>query len=306
MSEELLKYPFSDLPLLYKGNVPINTYHKYCKNVYSQNGEDGILEQLLKELNIEHGTLCDVGAGNGVSPSNTFNLIKNHDFKGIVIESRNHLFRTLCENYKDFPQVSKINGKVYHMAEELLLDTWLTKAQMPEDLDVLSLHVNGEDYNIWNSLKNFKPKIVLLEVNSLRDPMYDELPGKQCTDYKLDLLRENYPHKIASGCSFMSGIKLGMGKGYVPLALTGSNIIFIRFDLTEKLKEFPCTLSNNPYDYMSIYTPIYLQQDRWKTATALIINTAIAAYAHEFNRRDIDIKWINTYLETYLKIYVTV
>lgn len=303
MHEERLRYPFSDLPLLYKGNIPINTYHKYCKNVHSQNGEDGILEQLLKELNIAQGTLCDVGAGNGVSPSSTFNLIKNHEFKGIVIESKSLLFRTLCENYKDFPQVSKIKGTVCHMAEELLLDSWLTKAQIPEDLDVLSLH-GEEDYNIWSTLKKFKPKIVLLEVNTFRDPIYDELPGKQCTEYKVDLLRENYPHKIASGCSFMSGIKLGMGKGYIPLALTGSNIIFIRFDLTEKLKEFPCTLSNNPYDYMSIYTPIYLQQDRWNTTTGLIINTAIAAYAHEFNRRDIDIKWINTYLETYLKIYV--
>ena len=40
----------------YEFNLPTSTYHAYCKNFYSQNGEDGILQQILKELGIENGT----------------------------------------------------------------------------------------------------------------------------------------------------------------------------------------------------------------------------------------------------------
>lgn len=32
-----------------------NFYKKYTKDIYSQNGEDGIIEELLKRLNIKNG-----------------------------------------------------------------------------------------------------------------------------------------------------------------------------------------------------------------------------------------------------------
>jgi hypothetical protein len=30
-------------------------YNTYCKNIYSQNGEDGIIEEILKRLDISNG-----------------------------------------------------------------------------------------------------------------------------------------------------------------------------------------------------------------------------------------------------------
>jgi len=33
-------------------------YSKYQKDIYSQNGEDGIIEELLKRLNISDGWVC--------------------------------------------------------------------------------------------------------------------------------------------------------------------------------------------------------------------------------------------------------
>jgi hypothetical protein len=34
-------------------------YKTYAKNIYSQNGEDEIIEELLKRLNINNGWVCD-------------------------------------------------------------------------------------------------------------------------------------------------------------------------------------------------------------------------------------------------------
>ena len=60
-------------------------YNTYSKNVYSQNGEDGIVEELLKRLNITNGWVCEFGAWDGIHLSNTFNLVKK-GFNAVFIE----------------------------------------------------------------------------------------------------------------------------------------------------------------------------------------------------------------------------
>ena len=53
-------------------------YDKYKKNVYSQNGEDGVLVKLIEELNLNISDmwLVDVGAYDGISYSNFRKLIE--------------------------------------------------------------------------------------------------------------------------------------------------------------------------------------------------------------------------------------
>ena len=52
-------------------------YNKFKKNIYSQNGEDGIIEELIKRLEIKNLEVCEFGAWDGKLYSNTFNLVKN-------------------------------------------------------------------------------------------------------------------------------------------------------------------------------------------------------------------------------------
>ena len=55
-------------------------FNRFKKNVFSQNGEDGILEILLKKLKLlsknKDNWCCEFGAWDGIHGSNTFNLIK--------------------------------------------------------------------------------------------------------------------------------------------------------------------------------------------------------------------------------------
>ena len=56
-----------------------NYLNSFEKKIYSQFGEDGILEEILKRLgeqNIDKWCV-EFGARDGISDSNTYNLIKN-------------------------------------------------------------------------------------------------------------------------------------------------------------------------------------------------------------------------------------
>ena len=62
---------------------------KFRCDYYSQNGEDGIIKELIKRLNLKELEVCEFGAMDGIHLSNTFNLIKNHGAKAVLIEGDN-------------------------------------------------------------------------------------------------------------------------------------------------------------------------------------------------------------------------
>jgi hypothetical protein len=286
ISDHTVRWPFP---------VPTNTYHKYCRNVYSQNGEDGILDQLLTELNggsgSGGGTFCEFGASDGVSSSNVLHLVKSRNFTGMLIEADEARYRKCVENYRSYPDVQVFQGFVLYDDAANNLDSWLARGNMKKDLDVLSIDIDCDDYYVWDNMKNYNPKIVIFEVNSYRDPIYDELPKQPSNAYNIDLLRQQNPSRVALGCSFISAVKLGLNKGYVPVSFTG-NIIFVRRDLVEKLREFPYKLSNNPYDYVELYTHLSMWGNEWYSNNGLMVNAAIRDYYLSTNRVFIDIEWL--------------
>jgi hypothetical protein len=282
----------TDTPFLFQSELPKNTYHKYCKNIYSQNGEDGILDQLLKELNILGGTFCEFGASDGITSSNTYNLIQNHEFSGIAIECDFHKYQKCCANYANFSNVQVFHGLVDYKNVMRNLDSWLKKGKMHPDFDILSIDIDSEDYFVWEDLNEFSPKIVIIETNPYRDPVFEELHAHPSREYNIDLLKSWQPERVACGSSFISILRLGISKGYIPVSYTG-NLTFVRKDLIHNLKEFPYIISENPYDYLPLYTHLVMWQDKWYTNTGLILNVAIQDYYLEFSEKHIDISWIN-------------
>lgn len=283
----------SDHTYEFKHPLPSNTYHKYCRGTYAQNGEDGILEQLLKELGVEAGTFCEFGAWDGVNGSNTFNLMINHKFSGMAIEADQARSQQCVGNYRSFPNVQVYNGLVLYNDKNNDLNAWLKRGNLPRDLDVLSIDIDGDDYYVWENLTDYAPKIVIFEINTYRDPVFDELPGAPSKEYNIDPLAQWHPGRIAAGCSFISGVKLGLKKGYIPVASTG-NLIFVRKDLVSQLIEFPYILSEDPYDYIPLYDSMVLWSNKWYTNSGLILNKAIGDYYLEFRKKHIDVEWLET------------
>jgi hypothetical protein len=277
----------------YTYELPKNTYHKYCKNYYSSNGEDGLLEELIKELEITNGTCCEFGAWDGIIASNTLYLIDNYNFKAVLIESDRSRYNQLVKNYEN-----KKNTHCYcAYVNNENLSNFLKEAAFPYNFDILSIDIDSTDYDIWHSFTTYEPKIVLIEVNHYRDPIVEELYQTTTTDYdnNQDLLFklkvDTGINHIGSGASFIKMIELGLSKNYIPVAYT-INIIFVHKDYIHKLVNIPYKISTDPYDYLYLYTNIYYTSEGWQTNSNRIVNTAIRNYYLQFKNKRIDYQWI--------------
>ena len=88
-------------------------FDDFKKNIYSQNGEDGILEEILIKLNLKkNGWCCEFGAWDGKYCSNTFNLVKNFSYKAIYIEGDENKFKDLKKTESKYPNIYAINKKI--------------------------------------------------------------------------------------------------------------------------------------------------------------------------------------------------
>jgi hypothetical protein len=187
----------------------VNEMREFAKNINSQNGEDGILEEILKRMEITDGWVCEFGAWDGRYASNTFELIKR-GFRGVYIEGDPIKYQDLLKTVSEWPNITPIEAWVTPDN----LDNLLKQTDCPTDFDVLSIDVDSIDYHIWQGLNEYRPKIVIIEIDSSIQPDVLYISDK--------------------GTSFRPMVQLGLDKGYRFLIHTG-NIIFIREDLFSKV-----------------------------------------------------------------------
>ena len=204
-------------------------YLKFRKNFYSQNGEDGIVEKLISDLGLEKKlTLCEFGAWDGKYLSNTFNLIKKFQSIALLIEGDQYKFKDLLDTSRKYQNIIPVQ-KFVSCEGKNSLDQILSENSFPSDFDLLSIDIDSNDLEIWESLVNFKPKIVIIEINS------SILPG---------IKQRHDPNKGKLSSSFTSTLEVAKKKGYFLVAHTG-NLIFIKNQFKEKIN-FNLNLLENP------------------------------------------------------------
>jgi hypothetical protein len=187
---------------------------RYRKNVYSQNGEDGILQELLRRIPDKTNWVCEFGAMDGTFCSNTFRLVKSQGYSAVFIESDASVFTQLLTTAQTYPSILPILRTVEPTGENTL-DAILSETPIPVDFDVLSIDIDSYDYQVWDSVKIYRPRIVVIEINSGIPPT------------KFDSI---YQSGGTPGTGFLPMTMLGITKGYTLVCHTG-NLIFVRNDL---------------------------------------------------------------------------
>lgn len=188
---------------------------KYSKDIYSQNGEDGIINFILDKIKPnEPGFFVEFGGWDGKHLSNTYQLAEK-GWSGLYIESDTERHKECIENTKMFKGRVKSINKEVSINGESSLNTIFTNEKIDKDFDLLSIDVDGIDYYIWESLTTHNPKIVIIEINS-SIPIGAEQKHDMTHNYQ--------------GSSYTTTVNLGTLKGYKLLCCTG-NLIFLRNDI---------------------------------------------------------------------------
>jgi hypothetical protein len=201
----------------------------YKKNIFSQYGEDGIIEEIFKRLeSVSDKQCCEFGAWDGKFLSNTCNLITNHNYEAILIEADKKKFNELNINFPE-KKVIKINKFVNFIGENTL-DNILENNFFNKDFDFLSIDIDGCDYYIFEGLSKFTPKVICIEFNP-------SIPNKVNFIQEKDM-------NINQGSSAKSLIDLAFQKGYFPIASTNCNLFFIH----NKFKKFLTNLDKFDID----------------------------------------------------------
>jgi F5/8 type C domain len=194
----------------------------YAKNVTSQHGEDGIIERIFEVIGINNSDqwCVEFGAWDGKYLSNTYNLIVNKRWNGVLIEGSIEKFSQISENFTDLSNVYPINTFV-GFNDNNNIESILASTSIPLGFGLISIDIDGCDYYVWESIKTYKPKVVVIEYNP-------SIPNDIAFIQEKDML-------VNQGSSLRAFIGLGKHKGYELIAVTETNAIFV---LAEEYSKF--------------------------------------------------------------------
>ena len=97
------------------------------------------------------------------------------------------------------------------------LDAILSTTNISRTFDLLSIDIDGNDYHVWNDLRNYQPKVVVIEINP-------SIPNN------IHFVQERN-QTVKQGSSLLAFQGLGMEKGYELVECTLINAFFVKREL---------------------------------------------------------------------------
>ena len=131
--------------------------------IYSQFGEDGIIDFILRKLNIEKPKFVEIGVGD-YTESNTRFLFESRTAKGLIIDCLEDLSSKVSKNLKLWKGDLKIE-EIFVSSENI--NSVLEKNNFEKDIDFFSLDIDGIDYWIIKSLPVNFSKVAVIEYNPI-------------------------------------------------------------------------------------------------------------------------------------------
>ncbi|CDR33678.1 hypothetical protein [Criblamydia sequanensis] len=185
---------------------------KFEKKVFSQNGEDGVIEKIFNEIGVSNCYYVEFGVENGLE-CNTRYLREKKNWKGLLMDG----------GYAN----PAINLKKEFITRENIANLF-AKYKVPSEFDLLSIDIDYNDFYVWNALRDYRPRVVVIEYNSTHLPNEDKIVVYNANG-RWD--GTNY-----FGASILSLTRLAKKKGYTLVYANnnGVNLFFVRDDLLKK------------------------------------------------------------------------
>jgi hypothetical protein len=198
--------------------------------VFSQWGEDGIIQYLIHKVPIMNKIFVEFGVENYVE-SNTRFLLQNNNWAGLIIDGSAKNIEYLRQD----PIYWKYNLKAecsFVTAENI--NFLISKNGIPADIGLLSIDIDGNDYWVWKAIECISPRIVICEYNSLFGPKAKvTIPY----DHHFQRTKAHYSN-LYFGASIAALEDLAKEKGYSLVGSTsaGNDAFFVRNDVRNNLQ----------------------------------------------------------------------
>jgi len=199
--------------------------------VFSQFGEDGILQYLIRETNVrpEERSFAEFGVQNYIESCTRFLLMNNH-WRGLIIDGNQQYMDAI--RYQD----------IYWREDLTAVSGWIDRDNINNligdtgfkgEIGLLVIDIDGNDYWVWERIEVLNPVIVVVEWNSV---FGCEHAISVPYDPAFDRTRAHYSN-LFWGASIAAFEYLGNKKGYALLGSNsaGNNIFFVRKDRIGRL-----------------------------------------------------------------------
>jgi len=194
----------------------IKSINQFEKRIYSQNGEDGIINGIFTKIGLTNKFFVEFGVGNGTECNSRY-LREKKNWTGLMMDGN--------ENPRE-------NVKREFITAENIQDLF-EKYNVPQEFDLLSIDLDFNDFWIWNAIKDYKPRVVVIEYNST-------IPFSESKVVKYDT-QATWDGTNFFGGSLAAMIQLGQAKGYTLVGCDnrGINAFFVADDLISDHFDLP-------------------------------------------------------------------
>ncbi len=200
--------------------------------VYSQNGEDGIIEEIFNRIGTTNKFFVEFGVGNGLENNSAYLLVK--DWSGLWLEGHHESVEFIKTEFAREIASKRLRAQETFITAENIVSLF-EQHGVPAEPDMLSIDIDGNDYHIWKVLHAYRPRVIVVEYNATFPPSLVWIK-------KYDAAWQ-WDGSIGFGASLKAFEILGAERGYSLVAcnFVGANAFFVRNDLLGDMFHAPYT-----------------------------------------------------------------
>lgn len=203
---------------------PRASLRDYEFKVYSQFGEDGILQYLAHKLELERSTFVEFGVEDYTEANTRFLLMNNH-WAGLVLDGSPSAVAAIQADPVRYRH--SLQAACAFINRDNINDL-IARHGLRGEIGVLSVDIDGNDYWVWEAVTVVSPCIVVCEYNSLFGAR-----RKVSIPYAADFVRgQAHYSNVYYGASLAALAHLGARKGYTLVGTNsaGNNAFWVRND----------------------------------------------------------------------------
>lgn len=206
----------------------------YEFKVFSQNGEDGIIQFLIQNTEIKNKIFVEFGVET-YKEANTKFLLLNNGWSGLIIDGDKNAMEKIASSDLHWKYDLKSIGNFITKDN---INKIIKSAGIEGEIGLLSVDIDGNDYWVFENIDCVNPQILIMEYNSMFGDIH-----KISVPYDENFVRsQKHYSNLYYGASIAALCDIANKKGYdlVGSNSFGNNLFFIRHDCNKlKIKLTP-------------------------------------------------------------------